>query len=93
MRRIFGGKQKPEAPKPTLAEATDSAGKRDQVLAGKIKELDKQLAEFKVQLKTTRAGPAQNRIKQRAMQVLKQKRMYENQQDQVQMTSLFILLR
>ena len=79
---MFGGK-KPEAPKPTLADATDSAAKREQVLGAKIKDLDKQLAEFKVQLKTTRPGPAQNRIKQRAMQVLKQKRMYENQQDQV----------
>ena len=88
MRRIFGGQKKPEAPKPTLAEAADSAGKRDQVLGAKIKELDKQLAEFKVQLKTARPGPAQNRIKQRAMQVLKQKRMYESQQDQVRRTSL-----
>ena len=85
MRRMFGGGKKPEAPKPTVAEATDSANKRDQLLSAKIKELDKQLADFKVQLKTTRPGPAQNRIKQRAMQVLKQKRMYENQQDQVRM--------
>ena len=40
MRRIFGGQKKPEAPKPTLAEAADSAGKRDQVLGAKIKELE-----------------------------------------------------
>mmetsp|Transcript_2142 Transcript_2142/g.5601 ORF Transcript_2142/g.5601 Transcript_2142/m.5601 type:complete len:86 (+) Transcript_2142:75-332(+) len=82
MQRFFGGK-KPEAPKVSMADAADTASKRDELLSAKIKDLDKQLADFKNQLKTTRPGPAQARIKQRALQVLKQKRMYENQQDQV----------
>jgi charged multivesicular body protein 5 len=53
------------------------------VLDEKIRALDKQLVDFKNQIKATRPGPAQERVKQRAMQVLKQKRMYEQQRDQV----------
>mmetsp|Transcript_50376 Transcript_50376/g.118529 ORF Transcript_50376/g.118529 Transcript_50376/m.118529 type:complete len:224 (-) Transcript_50376:96-767(-) len=82
MKRLFGGK-KEAPPAPTLGEATETANKRGAVLDEKIKALDKQLLDFKNQLKSTRAGPAQNRIKQRALQVLKQKRMYEGQRDQL----------
>mmetsp|Transcript_24193 Transcript_24193/g.48943 ORF Transcript_24193/g.48943 Transcript_24193/m.48943 type:complete len:225 (+) Transcript_24193:144-818(+) len=82
MKRLFGGKtEKPVAP--TLSEATDTANKRGGVLDEKIRALDKQLLDFKNQLKSTRPGPAQNRIKQRALQILKQKRMYEGQRDQL----------
>jgi len=66
-----------------LGEATDTANKRASALDDKIKTLDKQLLDYKNQLKATRPGPAQNRIKQRALQVLKQKRMYENQREQI----------
>ena len=60
MQRLFGGKKKaPATPAPTVAEATDAANKRNDLLSTKIKALDKQLAEFKGQLQTTRPGPAQ----------------------------------
>ena len=39
------------------------------------------MARYRDQLKRTRPGPAQAAIKQRAMRVLKQKRMYEQQRD------------
>ena len=43
----------------------------------KIRKLDVELAGYKQQLNKTRAGsPAQNVIKQKAMRVLKQKKMY-----------------
>ena len=83
MKRFFGGKKEAPPPPPSLGDATDTVNKRVGVLDDKIKALDKQLVDFKNQLKATRAGPAQARIKQRAMQVLKQKRMYEQQRDQL----------
>lgn len=46
-----------------------------------IKKLDEQLAKFREQIKRTRPGPAQEALKRRALTVLKQKRMYENQRD------------
>lgn len=83
MKRFFGGKKEAPPPPPSLAESTETVNKRVGALDDKIKALDKQLVDFKNQIKATRPGPAQNRIKQRAMQVLKQKRMYEQQRDQV----------
>lgn len=82
MKRLFGGKKEVKEA-PSLTDATDTTNKRAGVLEGKIKALDKQLVDLKGQIKAARPGPAQNRIKQRAMQVLKQKRMYENQRGQV----------
>ncbi len=82
MKRLFGGKKEVKEG-PTLVEATDTTNKRAGVLEEKIRALDKQLVELKGQIKASRPGPAQVRIKQRAMQVLKQKRMYENQRNQV----------
>jgi len=83
MKRFFGGKKEAPPPLPSLTDATDTVNKRVGSLDDKIKALDKQLVDYKNQIKATRPGPAQNRIKQRAMQVLKQKRMYEQQRDQV----------
>ena len=38
-------------------------------------------------MKTMRDGPAKNNVKQKAMRILKQKRMYENQRENVQQQS------
>mmetsp|Transcript_20273 Transcript_20273/g.47387 ORF Transcript_20273/g.47387 Transcript_20273/m.47387 type:complete len:222 (-) Transcript_20273:91-756(-) len=79
MRRLFGGAKK--TPGPTLADATDKVNARGTALDEKIKQLEKQLNEHKQQMAKMRDGPAKNRIKQRALQVLKQKRMYEQQRE------------
>lgn len=81
MKRFFGGKKEPPPPPPSLDDATETVNKRVGVLDDKIRALDKQLIDFKNQLKATRPGPAQARIKQRALQVLKQKRLYEQQRE------------
>mmetsp|Transcript_10787 Transcript_10787/g.26422 ORF Transcript_10787/g.26422 Transcript_10787/m.26422 type:complete len:222 (-) Transcript_10787:311-976(-) len=83
MKRLFGGKKEVKEA-PSLTDATDTTNKRTGVLEDKIRALDKQLIELKGQIKASRPGPAQNRIKQRALQVLKQKRMYENQRGQLE---------
>ena len=38
-------------------------------------------------MKTMRDGPAKNNVKQKAMRILKQKRMYENQRENIQQQS------
>lgn len=78
MKRLFGNK-KPVAPPPTLDETADRLGTRGDRLDEQIKKLDGQLAVYKEQLKKVRPGPAQEGIKRRALQVLKQKRLYESQ--------------
>lgn len=82
MRSIFGA-GKPKAPGPTLDETSDKLTGRGDRVDDQIKKLDAQLATFKDQIKKTRPGPAQEAIKRRALQVLKQKRMYEGQREQL----------
>ncbi|CAG9332370.1 unnamed protein product [Blepharisma stoltei] len=78
MRRIFGGKKQPGPPAPTLDEANQSMERRVQILRQKISECDKDLADLKEGIKKSR-GASQTMNKQRAVQVLKRKRMYESQ--------------
>lgn len=47
----------------------------------KIKKLDAELAKHREIIKKARPGPAQEAAKRRAMQVLKQKRLYEGQRE------------
>ncbi|KAG1666783.1 hypothetical protein FOA52_004619 [Chlamydomonas sp. UWO 241] len=82
MRRIFGAK-KEVVPAPTLDETTDRLDMRGTKADDKIAALDVQLSKFKEQIKRTRPGPAQTAIKRRALQVLKQKRLFEQQREQL----------
>jgi len=82
MKRIFGGsKQQPKGP--TLTEAVTAVDSRADNLDQKIKKLDAELVQYREQLKKLRPGPAQNGIRQKAMRVLKQKKMYEQQREQL----------
>lgn len=82
MKRLFGGK-KPTIPAPTMDEAVDKLNTRGDSLDEKIRKLDEQLAKHKDIIKKTRPGPAQEAAKRRALVVLKQKRLYESQRDQL----------
>eukprot|EP00197_Chlamydomonas_leiostraca_P014229 CAMPEP_0202885486 /NCGR_PEP_ID=MMETSP1391-20130828/41688_1 /ASSEMBLY_ACC=CAM_ASM_000867 /TAXON_ID=1034604 /ORGANISM="Chlamydomonas leiostraca, Strain SAG 11-49" /LENGTH=222 /DNA_ID=CAMNT_0049568737 /DNA_START=44 /DNA_END=712 /DNA_ORIENTATION=- len=82
MRRIFGA-AKPQAPAPTLDETTDKLNLRGDKVDDQIKKLDDQLVKYKEQIKKTRPGPAQDAIKRRALQILKQKKLYESQREQL----------
>ena len=57
--------------------------KRVDALDQRIKKLDAELAQCKQQMSRMRPGPSQNGIKQRALKILKQKKMYEQQRDQL----------
>ncbi|KAJ9522998.1 hypothetical protein QJQ45_023834 [Haematococcus lacustris] len=82
MRRIFGAPKK-DAPVATIDETTDKLVSRGDRVDEQIKKLDEQLMKYKEQIKKTRPGPAQDAIKRRALQVLKQKKLYEGQRDQL----------
>eukprot|EP01114_Cavostelium_apophysatum_P023874 TRINITY_DN913_c0_g1_i1.p1 TRINITY_DN913_c0_g1~~TRINITY_DN913_c0_g1_i1.p1 ORF type:complete len:209 (+),score=65.95 TRINITY_DN913_c0_g1_i1:141-767(+) len=83
MRRIFGA-SKPQGPVVTLEEATQKMDGRVGNLDEKIKKLDQELFGYREQMKKFRPGTGpHNTLKQKALRVLKQKKMYEGQRDQL----------
>lgn len=81
MHRLFG-KKKETPPPPSLSDAAGGINARIAALDDKIKGLDNELRVYKAQLAKAK-GPAKNGIQKRAMDVLKRKRMYEQQRDQL----------
>ncbi|KAJ3171547.1 hypothetical protein HDU88_007627 [Geranomyces variabilis] len=82
MNRIFGT-NKPKAPKPTIADAISTTDARADSVEVKIKKFDAELMKYKEQMKRMRDGPAKEAVKQKAMRILKQKKLYEGQRDQL----------
>uniref|UniRef100_A0AC34FIS8 Charged multivesicular body protein 5 n=1 Tax=Panagrolaimus sp. ES5 TaxID=591445 RepID=A0AC34FIS8_9BILA len=82
MRRIFGSGQ-PKAPPPNLNDAIQTIEGRSESMEKKVAKLDQELVQLKDQLKKMREGPSKNLVKQKALRILKQKRMYEGQKDQL----------
>ncbi|PWN41683.1 hypothetical protein IE81DRAFT_324308 [Ceraceosorus guamensis] len=80
MNRLFGSRQ--AAPKPSLDEAIKSTDARAEGVQAKIRNLDVELAKYRDQLKRAQ-GAGRNAIQQRALRVLKQKRLYEGQYEQL----------
>uniref|UniRef100_A0A3Q3DMF2 Charged multivesicular body protein 5 n=1 Tax=Hippocampus comes TaxID=109280 RepID=A0A3Q3DMF2_HIPCM len=60
---------------------------RSESVDKKIARLDAELVKYKEQLKKMRDGPSKNMVKQKAMRILKQKRMYEGQRDNLMQQS------
>ncbi|KAG7454898.1 charged multivesicular body protein 5 [Solea senegalensis] len=86
MNRIFG-KGKPKAPPPNLTDCIGSVDNRAESIDKKIARLDAELVKYKDQMKKMRDGPSKNMVKQKALRVLKQKRMYEGQRDNLMQQS------
>ena len=82
MRRVFG-KKKAEAPAPTLEDASKGLGGRIDQMDAKIASLENELRVFKDKIKNTKSPAAKKQLQKRAMEVLKRKRMYEQQRDQI----------
>ena len=57
--------------------------KRITFIDEKIRKLEAECLKYREQMGKMRPGPAQNAIKKRALQSLKQKKLYENQRDQM----------
>lgn len=86
MNRIFG-RGKAKGPAPNLSDCIGSVDSRAESIDKKISRLDAELAKYKDQMKKMRDGPSKNMVKQKALRVLKQKRMYEGQRDQLMQQS------
>jgi hypothetical protein len=86
MHRFFGVSKpkaapEPEAPPPNLTETSARMDENISSINAKIKKCEEELLQLKPQL--TRGGPAAAGVKQKMMTILKRKKMYEAQRDQV----------
>ncbi|VDM61189.1 unnamed protein product [Angiostrongylus costaricensis] len=81
MRRIFGTSKK--EPPPDLNNAIANIESRGESIEKKIAKLDGELVKLRDQMAKMREGPTKNMLKQKALRILKQKRMYENQKGQL----------
>lgn len=82
MDRIFGKKKK-AAPAPNLADTSAGLGGRVDEMDKKIAGLEQELRVYKDKIKKARTPAAKQMVQKRAMEVLKRKKMYENQRDMV----------
>jgi charged multivesicular body protein 5 len=84
MNRVFGKKKAPGPPPPTLNDASSSISSQIDTLDSRILQLDKELKVYrdKLKVKTINAS-TKSSLQKRAMEVLKRKKMYENQRDQL----------
>lgn len=86
LNRYFGsgGKKKKDdsKPAPTLQDTSKKMDARTQAMEEKIRRLDVQIMDLKKKMKKAR-GSSKRSLKQRALKLLKQKKMYEGQLDNV----------
>lgn len=80
MNRLFGN-SKPKQPPPNLNDCVASIDSRGESVEKKIARLDQELAKYSDQMKKMKDGPAKNTVKQKALRVLKQKKVYEGQRE------------
>ncbi|CBH15394.1 SNF-7-like protein, putative [Trypanosoma brucei gambiense DAL972] len=78
MNRLFGRKK--DTQKPTLEDASVKISARCDAVDARVSKIDAELAKLKECIQRT-TGATQQRHKQRAIQLLQQKRLYQNQQD------------
>ena len=78
MNRLFG-RGKAKGPGPNLGDCIANVDSRADSIEKKVGALDKELVKYKDQMKKMREGPGKNAVKQKALRVLKQKKMYEGQ--------------
>jgi len=86
MNRLFGKSNKKEPP-PNLSDCIANVDSRGESIDKKIGRLDVELGKYKEQMKKMREGPAKNAIKQKALRLLKQRKMYESQRDNLMQQS------
>lgn len=83
MDRIFGKKKKAGPPPPGLNDTSSNLGGRIDEMDKKIASLEQELRVFKDKIKSARTPAAKQAVQRRAMEVLKRKKMYENQRDMI----------
>ncbi|XP_015171306.1 PREDICTED: charged multivesicular body protein 5 [Polistes dominula] len=80
MNRLFG-RAKPKEPAPSITDCIAGVDSRADSAEKKIARLDAELKKYKDQMVKMREGPAKNAVKAKAIRVLKQRKMYEAQVD------------
>lgn len=85
MMRLFGKKKKAEPEGPSIAENSENLEKRIQVLKAKVNECDTELKTLRDSVRSSR-GMTQNMHKQKMLQILKRRKMYANQLEQLSST-------
>ncbi|KAI9664647.1 MAG: hypothetical protein M1821_006093 [Bathelium mastoideum] len=85
MNRLFGAKS--SAPKPTLSSAISNVDGRIESIDVKLAKLNAELTTYQQRLAKMRDGPGKSAIKQKALKVLQQRKLYEGQRDQLQQQS------
>lgn len=80
MNRLFG-KGTPKAPPPNLADCVGNIDSRAESVDKKVARIDGELNKYKQQMSKMKEGPAKNAVKQKALRLLKQKKQYESQAD------------
>ncbi|KAJ2890276.1 Vacuolar protein-sorting-associated protein 60 [Coemansia aciculifera] len=86
MNRLFGTR-KAAAPTPTLNDAILSTDARVSAFDVRIKKLEGELTGYRDKMQKMPEGPGKQTIRQRALRVLKQKKLYEAQRDQLMQQS------
>ncbi|EMC98480.1 hypothetical protein BAUCODRAFT_66204 [Baudoinia panamericana UAMH 10762] len=81
MNRLFGAKS--SAPKPTLNSAIANVDSRIESIDVKLAKLTAELSTYQQRLSRMRDGPGKSAVKQKAIKVLQQRKMYESQKDQL----------
>ncbi|KAJ3664954.1 hypothetical protein Zmor_000483 [Zophobas morio] len=80
MNRLFG-RGKPKEPGPSITDCIAGVDQRAEGVEKKIQALENDLRKFRDQMSKMREGPGKNAVKAKAMRILKQKKMYEQQLD------------
>lgn len=86
MNRLFG-KGKPTAPGPSLSDVAKGVESRAEAYDKKIQVLDTELFKYREQMKKMRDGPAKTSVQQKALRVLRQKKQYEQQRENLMQQS------
>lgn len=74
MNRIFGASSSSK-PKPSLTDAIASTDSRIDSVQVKVKKLDGELTRYRDQMKRMKDGPGKQAVQQRALRVLKQRKL------------------
>ncbi|KAK3068755.1 Vacuolar protein-sorting-associated protein 60 [Teratosphaeriaceae sp. CCFEE 6253] len=85
MNRLFGAKN--NTPKPTLTSAISNVDTRIESIDVKLAKLTSELTTYQQRLTRMRDGPGKTALKQKAIKILQQRKMYEAQKDQLQQQS------
>lgn len=85
MNRLFGSKN--TAPKPSLTDAQGNIDSRVSSMDVKLAKINAELGTYQQKMSRMRDGPGKNALKQKALKLLRQRKMIEGQKDQLETQS------